>query len=290
MGTERRESAARQQENRGPQLPKEPRGYVLGRDSARSSGGASGRGRGPVYVECPVDRSGRQPAHRGARGRCTHVAGAAGAGAGSSVPSPGRHATTVATGGDLVVHTGTGTQPYRSSESALSLVASYADCRHEIQRVRSGYRVVLTFNLLLRGEPSAIEPEHVGPLVRTTGDTELRDEVTDFLTADADGTDDLLACTMAVLRRSSSGHRPSEAPTRPPADRRRRTSGAAPDPAPRQALHARPYQDRRAVHPGTGGPPPGRGRPGLAHRLTHRHLTANPNTPPRRGLRITDSG
>jgi hypothetical protein len=59
------------------------------------------------------------------------------------------------TGGDLVVHSGTGTQRYRSSRTALSLVAFYADCRHEIQRVRSGYRIVLTYNLLLRGEPAA---------------------------------------------------------------------------------------------------------------------------------------
>jgi hypothetical protein len=57
-------------------------------------------------------------------------------------------------GGDLVVHCGTGTRRFRSSKSALSLVAFYADCRHEIQRVRSGYRVVLTYNLLLRGEPT----------------------------------------------------------------------------------------------------------------------------------------
>jgi hypothetical protein len=58
------------------------------------------------------------------------------------------------TGGDLVVHSGTGTRRFRSSKSALSLVAFYADCRHEIQRVRSGYRIVLTYNLLLRGEPT----------------------------------------------------------------------------------------------------------------------------------------
>jgi 2OG-Fe(II) oxygenase superfamily len=58
------------------------------------------------------------------------------------------------TGGDLVVHSGTGTKRYRSSKAALSLVAFYADCRHEIQRVRSGYRIVLTYNMLVRGEPT----------------------------------------------------------------------------------------------------------------------------------------
>jgi 2OG-Fe(II) oxygenase superfamily len=58
------------------------------------------------------------------------------------------------TGGDLVVHSGTGTKRFRSSKTALSLVAFYADCRHEIQRVRSGYRMLLTYNLLLRGEPT----------------------------------------------------------------------------------------------------------------------------------------
>jgi hypothetical protein len=58
------------------------------------------------------------------------------------------------TGGDLVVHSGRRTQRYRSSKTALTLVAFYGDCRHEIQRVRSGYRIVLTYNLLLRGEPT----------------------------------------------------------------------------------------------------------------------------------------
>ncbi len=58
------------------------------------------------------------------------------------------------TGGDLVVHTGTGTERYRSSKSALSLVGFYADCRHEIEPVRSGHRIVLTYNLLGRGAPT----------------------------------------------------------------------------------------------------------------------------------------
>jgi hypothetical protein len=43
---------------------------------------------------------------------------------------------------------------YRGSKIALSLVAFYADCRHEVLKVKSGYRVTLTYNLLLHGDSS----------------------------------------------------------------------------------------------------------------------------------------
>jgi len=43
---------------------------------------------------------------------------------------------------------------YRGSKTALSLVAFYADCRHEVLRVTSGYRIALTYNLLLEGDTS----------------------------------------------------------------------------------------------------------------------------------------
>jgi len=58
-------------------------------------------------------------------------------------------------GGELVVeHAGTSTT-YRPSKASLSFVAFYADCRHEVRPVTSGYRVVLTYNLLLRGDTTA---------------------------------------------------------------------------------------------------------------------------------------
>jgi hypothetical protein len=64
------------------------------------------------------------------------------------------------TGGDLVVEHGRETRTYRGSKHALSLVAFYADCRHQIRPVRSGHRIVLTYNLLLRGDtaPEASAP------------------------------------------------------------------------------------------------------------------------------------
>ena len=52
-------------------------------------------------------------------------------------------------GGELIVQHGEQQISYRSSDKLLSFVAFYADCRHEVQPVTSGYRVVLTYNLLL---------------------------------------------------------------------------------------------------------------------------------------------
>ena len=55
-------------------------------------------------------------------------------------------------GGTLEVHQGGEVAVYRGSKTSLSFVAFYADCRHQIRRVSSGHRVVLTYNLLLRRE------------------------------------------------------------------------------------------------------------------------------------------
>ncbi len=52
-------------------------------------------------------------------------------------------------GGELIVRHGEQQLSYRSSDKLLSFVAFYSDCRHEVQPVTSGYRVVLTYNLLL---------------------------------------------------------------------------------------------------------------------------------------------
>ena len=55
-------------------------------------------------------------------------------------------------GGVLVVEHAGRTATYRSSKELLSFVAFYADCRHQVRPVTSGYRVVLTYNLLLEGD------------------------------------------------------------------------------------------------------------------------------------------
>ncbi|HWN60992.1 MAG TPA: 2OG-Fe(II) oxygenase, partial [Streptosporangiaceae bacterium] len=57
-------------------------------------------------------------------------------------------------GGELMVGHNEEWKAYRGSKTALSLVAFYADCRHEVLRVTSGYRITLTYNLLLHGDTS----------------------------------------------------------------------------------------------------------------------------------------
>jgi hypothetical protein len=52
------------------------------------------------------------------------------------------------TGGELVVDHGAESIVYRASREELTVVAFYADCRHQVTPVRSGHRVTLTFNLL----------------------------------------------------------------------------------------------------------------------------------------------
>jgi predicted 2-oxoglutarate/Fe(II)-dependent dioxygenase YbiX len=58
------------------------------------------------------------------------------------------------TGGELMVGHNEEWKAYRGSKMALSLVAFYADCRHEVLKVESGYRITLTYNLLLHGDTS----------------------------------------------------------------------------------------------------------------------------------------
>jgi hypothetical protein len=63
------------------------------------------------------------------------------------------------TGGELMVEHNDERKTCRGSQTALSLVAFYADCRHEVLQVRSGYRITLTYNLLLHGDTSRPEGE-----------------------------------------------------------------------------------------------------------------------------------
>jgi predicted 2-oxoglutarate/Fe(II)-dependent dioxygenase YbiX len=61
------------------------------------------------------------------------------------------------TGGELMVGHNEEWKAYRGSKTALSLVAFYADCRHEVLKVKSGYRITLTYNLLLHGDTNRPE-------------------------------------------------------------------------------------------------------------------------------------
>lgn len=56
------------------------------------------------------------------------------------------------TGGELVVTHAGENRTYHASRDELTLVAFYADCRHEVKPVRSGYRATITFNLLHTAE------------------------------------------------------------------------------------------------------------------------------------------
>ena len=73
-------------------------------------------------------------------------------------------------GGELMVGHNEEWKAYRGSKTALSLVAFYADCRHEVLKVTSGYRITLTYNLLLHGDTS-----------RPAGDDGTAAELTDLL-------------------------------------------------------------------------------------------------------------
>ena len=65
------------------------------------------------------------------------------------------------TGGELVVSDHGDSKVYTGSTYELTLVAFYPDCRHEVLPVRSGWRVALTFNVLLEPRPEA---EPAGPV------------------------------------------------------------------------------------------------------------------------------
>jgi hypothetical protein len=59
-------------------------------------------------------------------------------------------------GGALVIeHRGTKVVA-RGSKRRLSFVAFYADCRHEVQPVNEGFRVVLTYNLSVEGDTASV--------------------------------------------------------------------------------------------------------------------------------------
>lgn len=59
-----------------------------------------------------------------------------------ALPAFGAH------GGELVAGHAGRECAYRGSKTDLTFGAFYADCRHQVTPVRTGYRVTLTFNLL----------------------------------------------------------------------------------------------------------------------------------------------
>jgi predicted 2-oxoglutarate/Fe(II)-dependent dioxygenase YbiX len=59
------------------------------------------------------------------------------------------------TGGELVIEDRGETMEYRGSAVAVSLVAFYSDCRHQVLPVKTGNRITLTYNLLLKGDTGA---------------------------------------------------------------------------------------------------------------------------------------
>jgi hypothetical protein len=57
------------------------------------------------------------------------------------------------TGGELVIEHNDETVAYQASADEVSVAAFYADCRHQVRPVRTGYRVTFTCNLLLDSDP-----------------------------------------------------------------------------------------------------------------------------------------
>ena len=65
-------------------------------------------------------------------------------------------------GGSLVIEHRGETVTSRGSASRLSFVAFYADCPHEVRPVTEGYRVSLTYNLMLEGPGTGVGPGAAG--------------------------------------------------------------------------------------------------------------------------------
>jgi hypothetical protein len=64
------------------------------------------------------------------------------------------------TGGELLIGQGEEWKAYRGSKTAHTLVAFYADRQHEVLPVKTGYRVTLTYNLLMHGDTSGHTDSH----------------------------------------------------------------------------------------------------------------------------------
>jgi hypothetical protein len=96
-----------------------------------------------------------------------------------------------AKGGSLVIEHHDEKVSYRGSPNQIVLIAFYADCRHEVRPVTSGYRAALTFNLFL----DAADHRSAGPA-----------------TIAADALVDLVREYFATPRPERGPYRPSEPP------------------------------------------------------------------------------
>ena len=72
-------------------------------------------------------------------------------------------------GGELMIGKGEEWKAYRGSRDALSLIAFYADCQHEVLKLKSGYRITLTYNLMLRGDTTPRAEGDAGAVAELAG-------------------------------------------------------------------------------------------------------------------------
>ena len=83
-------------------------------------------------------------------------------------------------GGSFVVEHGGEKATYRGSKRDISLVAFYSDCRHEVRPVEGGYRVVLTYDLLIEEEREPSRAAAGEPRVPQSLTRQLSDELCVF--------------------------------------------------------------------------------------------------------------
>jgi len=62
------------------------------------------------------------------------------------------------TGGELLIEHNNETVAYQAPADEVSVAAFYADCRHEVKPVRTGYRVTFACDLLLDSDPAGEVP------------------------------------------------------------------------------------------------------------------------------------
>lgn len=77
------------------------------------------------------------------------------------------------TGGAMVLEHHDEKVIFRGSGRKLTFIAFYADCHHEVRPIKQGYRVVLTYNLILEGDATAAAVRPTGQieaLARCAGD------------------------------------------------------------------------------------------------------------------------
>ncbi len=78
------------------------------------------------------------------------------------------------TGGALVLEHHDEKIAFRGSGTKLTFIAFYADCHHRVSPVKKGYRVALTYNLIVEGDPATVEipvpTSQIDALARCIGD------------------------------------------------------------------------------------------------------------------------